>query len=137
MKNGELVEVRATFDRFSGDTIVDGRPFSNVFPLTGEYASVHPWVYGEPIDHRGEVCYNRYGIPRVLEARQFRRIYAWRGVPVFIEAGDDERRPDSLWVPYEPGCTFLPYIWELIEVPCGGGERCGRDSPQSSWSRPR
>lgn len=122
VRGGELVEVAGVINWATTDTLVGGKPFSNVFPLTAEYAGVAAWfVNNEPFDYRGEICLLKYGLPRTLRPAGLKRApAAHRGVPMFIEADDDERRPDVVYLPVTPGCWFQAYQWELVIRPCRG-----------------
>lgn len=124
VKGGELVEVAAVINWATTDTLVDGKPFSNVHPLTAEYAGVAEWfVNNEPFDYRDEICLLKYGLPRTLRPAEVKRASAHRGVPMFIEADDDVRRPDVVYLPVTPGCWFQAYQWELVIRPCRGSFR--------------
>lgn len=111
LHRGRLVEVRALYHRATGETItMDSLPFSYVYPLTGEYASVAGWyVNREPIRFRGR-RYVRYGHPRVLGVNEVWRMGEYRGVGVYVDGLDiAERAPRIIYLPVRRGCEFQPY----------------------------
>ncbi|HEX2077246.1 MAG TPA: hypothetical protein VHG08_06040 [Longimicrobium sp.] len=109
LHHGELVDVRAE-QLASGDTVVEGRPFSRVYADTGQYAATHSWyVENEPIDYDHEnVCYVKYGRPRYVAAESLVRLGRWRGVTVFRERAGPGL-PEVLMVPVGAGCMFQLY----------------------------
>lgn len=117
LETGDLAGVRADL-LASGDTVVAGRPFSHAYADTGQYARSRIWYRdNERIDYDPrDVCFTKYGLPRILERDSLRRLGAWRGVPVFSErsAGDD---PLVIYAPVGPGCEFQPYQTEAIAPP--------------------
>jgi hypothetical protein len=117
LEAGDLAGVRADL-LASGDTVVAGRPFSQVYADTGQYVRSRSWYRdNEPIDYDPrDICFTRYGLPRILERDSLVRLGAWRGVPVFAEraSGDD---PLVIYVPVSPGCEFQPYQTEAIAPP--------------------
>ena len=109
LHRGRLLEVRALY-HLVGDTItMDSLPFSHVYPLTGEYASVAGWyVNREPIRFRGRP-YTRYGYPRVVGVNELWRMGEYRGVGVYVEALELGSAPRVIYVPVNRGCEFQPY----------------------------
>jgi hypothetical protein len=101
--------VRVRYDTQTGDTTVDGRPFSEVFPPDPPgYAAAAPWmVLNEPIRLRGN-RYVKYGQPRVLGPGEVERAGEYQGTPLFREAGESGD-PVILYIPVLPGCVFQPY----------------------------
>lgn len=95
----------------SGDTLVAGRPFAQVYADTGQYALGRSWYRdNEPIDYDPRnICYAKYGLPRILEADSVVRIGVWRGVPVFADQDAQGGAPEVVYVPVAPGCSFHPY----------------------------
>lgn len=67
LHRGKLLNVRAELLP-SGDPLVGGRPFSQVYADTGQYALTHTWyVNNETIDYDPEsICLMKYGLPRVV-----------------------------------------------------------------------
>jgi hypothetical protein len=117
LHRGKLLNVRA--ERLAtGDTVVGGRPFSEVYADTGQYARTRIWyVNSETIDYDPfDICFVRYGLPRVVERDSLARIGEWRGVPVFREASSDTP-PLVVYVPVSPGCEMQPYQTELSSPP--------------------
>lgn len=94
----------------TGDTLVDGKPFRNVYPAsTPPYALNAPWLYKELITLRG-ATYTAYGPPQILTPDGLIRVGEFRGIPLFAEEGTQNSRPGMLLVPLRPGCEFQPYI---------------------------
>lgn len=110
VQNGSLREVRVRYNTQTGDTTMDGRPFSQVFPPDAPgYAAAAPWmVLNEPISFRG-YRYIKYGLPRVFGVREVERAGEYHGTPLFTEAGTGDRLPALLLVPVRPGCEFQTY----------------------------
>jgi hypothetical protein len=106
VRNGQLAEVRATVDGQTGDTLVNGRPFAELFPAP-QYLAAAAWAA------RGEwVIYDRrryisYGTPRVLPATDLVRVGEYRGVPLFARNLEGAYR--SVYLPTRPGCEFQLY----------------------------
>jgi hypothetical protein len=108
VRDGDLQLVRVDYDTRTGDTLVNGRPFAEVYPDTVGYAGAAQWyVDNEPItiNRRRHV---KYGVPRVLGVHELTRVGEYRGVPLFVAAGADIRA-DIKYVPVRPGCEFQPY----------------------------
>lgn len=107
-------DVPARYNVVTGDTLVDGRPFAEAFPLTDAYAANAPWyIANEGIDY-GPAWYGKYGIPRVVAANEARRVRDFRGVLVFTERDDPGEPYSALYVAVRPGCEFQPYSWDLL-----------------------
>lgn len=117
LHQGKLLYARAELLP-SGDTLVGGRPFSQVYADTGQYALTHMWyVNNETIDYKPDnICFVKYGLPRVVERDSLVRLGEWRGVPVFGErsSGDDHM---VIYVPVRYGCEMHPYQTEASAPP--------------------
>lgn len=104
-----LKNVTATLDQVTGDTLLDGRTFSVVYPATSPpYAQTAGWfIASEPI----VIANGRYvwenDRPVVAPPHLLYFLETHREVPVFAEAG--MREVDVIYVPTGPGCTFRPY----------------------------
>lgn len=108
VRDGDLQLVRVDYDTRTGDTLVNGRPFAEVYPDTVGYAGGAQWfVNNEPVVIDGR-HYVRYGVPRVLGVQELTRVGEYQGVLVFVEKGADARA-DVKYVPVRPGCEFQPY----------------------------
>lgn len=108
VRDGELQLVRVDYDTRTGDTLVGGRRFAEVYPDTVGYAGGAAWyVDNEVIDIDGR-RHVRYGLPRVLGVHELTRVGEYRGVPVFVETGADARTGIK-YVPVRPGCHFQIY----------------------------
>jgi hypothetical protein len=112
LAQGTLQEVNAQYNRATGDTIVNGRPFREVFPTGPSYAAGAEWyINNEPIT-LARRRYVKYGLPRVLGVNEVAAVGEYRGVRVFAEAGV-QNPPELLYVPVRVGCEFQPYQLEL------------------------
>ena len=110
--NGMLREVQATYTISSGDTTVNGRPFSEAYPATTGYAANQPfYINNEPVMVDGR-RYVKYGLPRVLGVNEVTRAGETMGVSVFAEAGATGT-PEVVYLPVRPGCEFQPYQLEV------------------------
>lgn len=107
VSNGGLTEVAATYSTTTGDTLVQGRPFSVVHPIHSGYATTHTWYRDNEAIAFGDDVYAKYGLPRVLGPTEVTRIGAVSGVGVFAEPGT--RTPQVLYLPVRTGCEFQPY----------------------------
>jgi hypothetical protein len=111
VENGALRVVSAAIDRSTGDTLVDGRAFRDVFADTAGYAADRPWfINNEPITWDRRV-YTKFGPPRIVSPSQLRRGGEHDGVMFFIEANAGAT-PEVIFVPTRPGCEFHRYQWE-------------------------
>ncbi|HEX2211215.1 MAG TPA: hypothetical protein VHG93_26260 [Longimicrobium sp.] len=111
VQRGQLVEVPVIWVPATGDTLTqDSLPFSHVYPVTGEYASVAGWyLNNEPMRLRRRI-YRRHAQPRVLGVNEVVRVDDYRGVPVFAEAADTASAAFVVYVPTRQGCEFQPYM---------------------------
>lgn len=118
LHRGKLIDVRVELQA-TGDTTVGGRPFSQMYADTGQYAATREWyVNNETIDYDPRnVCYMKYGLPRYVARESLVRLGEWRGVPVFRERSDDPNLPSVVWVPVHSGCSFHPYQFEASAPP--------------------
>jgi hypothetical protein len=108
VRDGQLANVSATVDPQTGDTLVSGRPFAEVFPTdaphylaAAEWAANGAWVV---YDRRR---YISYGTPRTLRPADLVRVGEFRGVPLFARTAEGAYR--SLYLPIRPGCEFQLY----------------------------
>lgn len=118
VQRGELTEVAAVVNPATGDTMVNNRRFSEIYPAAAPvYASSAPWYIGnDSITVAGEE-YVRFGVARVITPpSQLMRAGEFQGTPVFGQAGE-EAPQRVLYVPLRPGCEFQPYqLREEIRV---------------------
>jgi hypothetical protein len=113
--------VNAAVEPSTGDTLVAGRAFREVFADTARYAADKPWfINNEPITWDRRV-YTKYGPPRIVPPSQLRPGGEHDGVMFFIEANAGAT-PEVIFLPTRPECEFHRYQWELTT----GGVR-GRD----------
>ncbi len=101
-------EVPVQYNLLTGDTVIDGRPFSEVYPTDSGYAAAAEWfVRDEMITLPGR-RYTRFGVPRGFSAGDLVPVEAYRGVPLFAERGAEDD-PWMRFVPVRPECVFQPY----------------------------
>jgi hypothetical protein len=113
--DGEGVrELSAEYNPLTGDTVIGGRPFSEVYPTTSRYAAGAKWyIDNEPI-RIDSVTYGKYGLPRQMRPGELVRRGDYRGVMMFTEP-DDHGHPYGVWyAAVSPACAFHPYQWDLL-----------------------
>jgi hypothetical protein len=111
IEDGKIRVVAAEYDVATGDTTIDGRRFSEVYPSTSPpYAEGVEWfVRMDPV-RVGPPPYDRkfrYGLPITFQAHDLetlQRVGERDGVPLFAERGI----PSIIFVPLR-GCEFQPY----------------------------
>lgn len=108
-------EVPITYDPASGDSLHDGRPLREAFPITTEYGRSAGWyVNDEFLRFRGRI-YWKFGLPRQLKTSDVVSVgRSEQGLSVFAEPRT-LRFPvlEFVYVPDSPGCLFQPYETEL------------------------
>lgn len=108
LRDGRLALVDAEYRTREGDTVYQGVPFSRAFPLGGGYALPHEWYRrGEPIEIRGRP-YAKYGTTSHFLPEELARAGEYRGVPLFVDAGDSGL--PYVYLPVRPGCEFQAYM---------------------------
>lgn len=101
-------EVRTQYNITTGDTLIDGRPFAEVYPADSGYASSAEWFIRDEIVVLNGQKYVKYGISRELGPGDLSRAGEYRGVPVFAVRG----REDDVsfrYVLVRPECIFQFY----------------------------
>lgn len=115
VEKGEIRAVPITYDPAAGDSLYEGRPLREAFPVTAEYGRSAPWyVNNEYLRFRGRI-YWKFGLPRLLKTTDVVSIgRSEQGLAVFTEPRDS-REPvlEFVYVPDSPGCLFQPYETEL------------------------
>lgn len=118
VQGGQLTEVAAVVNPASGDTVVNNRRFSDIYPATApSYASGAPWyITNDSITIAGYE-YVRFGVTRVITPpSQLMRVGEFDGTPVFGQTDEEAPHP-VVYVPLRPGCEFQPYqLREEIRV---------------------
>lgn len=106
----QLAEVRAMVNPATGDTMVDNRTFSAVYPTsTPTYAAGADWYLENRSVQLGGEEYVRFGLARVITPpSQLVSAGEFEGTPVFAPAGDTAPH-EVIYVPLRPGCEFQPY----------------------------
>lgn len=115
MVDGEGMRfVPVRYNVMTGDSLVDERPFSEVYPTTAAYAEGAEWYINNGHIEIDSIIYTRYGLPRVLRPGELVRRQDYRGVMMFTEA-EDPGGPYGVWyAAVRPGCEFHPYQWDLV-----------------------
>lgn len=101
-------EVPVQYNIVTGDTTIDGRPFSEVYPTDAGYAAAAEWFVRDEMVTLPGRRYVRFGVPRGFGAGDLVPVEEYRGVPVFAERGD-EADPSMRFIPVRPECVFQPY----------------------------
>ena len=121
LRNGALAEVPVDYDSQTGDTLVNGRPFSQAYPVVSPpYAAASAWFVRNELLVMGGRRYPKYGLPREIQIDLLERVGEFQGIPVFVEAGVTGR-PDVYYVPVRTGCVFQPYQIDYITGGVRGG----------------
>lgn len=109
LRDGEIVDVAASLDAASGDTVVDGRPFGEVHAAgSPRYAAGSEWyINHEMLPFHGRRL-AKYGLVFTIPRDLLRRVGEFRGMPLFAEAGTSGV-PDVVYVFVRPGCVFQSY----------------------------
>lgn len=108
LRDGQLAEVVVEYRLATSDSVYQGVPVEQAFPLSDGYAQPHEWFRrSEPVEVRGR-RYDRIGPSRYLPPRDLVRAGEYRGVPVFM-ARDEPGEPDHVYLPIRPGCEFQAY----------------------------
>lgn len=106
VSDGEgMREVQTRYDVLTGDTLIDGRPFSEGYPADSGYAAAADWfVRNEVLGRR----YVKYGLPRALGPGDVTPVGEYRGVPVYAQRGAEQAGAVRLLL-VRPECIFQPY----------------------------
>ncbi|MBV9110354.1 MAG: hypothetical protein JO306_13160 [Gemmatimonadetes bacterium] len=122
IQDGKIRVVAAQYDMATGDTTIDGRRFSDVYPAPSPpYAEGVEWFARMDPVRVGPPPYDwkfRYGLPITFRARDLetlQRVGERDGVPLFAEHGI----PAIIFVPLR-GCEFQPYQAEYDVGPVRG-----------------
>lgn len=113
-------DVSARYSLTTGDTLVDGRPFSEAYPTTAPYAAGAEWYVNNEPFKRGRYGYVKYALPRVVRPHEIVRAGEYAGVMTFKEPAEPEDPPLVLFVPVRPGCEFQMYQRDLVAPEFGG-----------------
>lgn len=102
-------EVPVQYSLVTGDTMIDGRPFAEVYPTDSSYAAAADWfIRDEMVTLPQGWRYVRFGNPVAFGVGDLTRVEVYRGVPVFAERGTEDN-PFMRFVPLRPECVFQPY----------------------------
>lgn len=105
---GELREVDAMMNPTTGDTLVNQRRFSDVYPATTGYAAGQDFYLRNEAITLNRTRYVRFGLTRIVPATALSRAGEFQGVPVFRDR-NATGTPEVLYVPVRTGCEFQTY----------------------------
>ena len=122
--DGKLRDFTGWIDPATGDTMVSGRRFRDMFPA--EYAGTQGWFAKQAqLPFRHLQYYQPYGLPRSLSPEDLRSpglelAYRIDGIEMFATLPRHEQREraqktreiyqqEFLYVPVHAGCVFQPY----------------------------
>jgi hypothetical protein len=111
IRDGELREEMQP----RGDSVYNTHTYTGPGPGPGYVHSEAFFVNNEPIRF-GRRMFVKYGLPRVMEVGELRRLGRYQGVSVFTEVQEPEDDPLVLYLPVRPGCEFQPYQTEAITL---------------------
>ena len=115
MEEGMPRHVQMLYNPMTGDSVIDGRPFAEVHPVTPAFAADKDWYVQNELVVLDGRRFVKYGRTRILgPGRVVPLGTAYRGVPVYTEAGDHAFPAAVLYVPVRPGCEFQSYQWDLV-----------------------
>ncbi len=107
-------DVPARYSLTTGDTLVDGRQFSEAYPTTAQYAAGADWYVNNEPFKRGRYGYVKYALPRVVRPHEIVRAGEVHGVIAFARPAEPEDPPLVLYVAVRPGCEFQLYQRDLV-----------------------
>ena len=108
VQGGRIFTVEAQYRSATSDSVVNGRPLHEVYPVTAEHAATARWYHAnEPVVFAGH-RYIKYGLPRVLSPGDVVLAGNVQGVSAFAEPSAG-RPPDVIYLPVDAGCMFQPY----------------------------
>lgn len=110
LEHGLLRDVIVEIVPDNGDTLVDGRRFSDVFPTNSPpYATGALWfIRNGPLRFKRRLYHGGNHPPQVIASNLLQNVGSYEGVPLFAEAGDSI--PEIIYIPLRPGCVFQSYI---------------------------
>jgi len=113
LEDGEIATVEGLVHPETGDTLVGGRPWREVFDEDSPpYAAGADWYVRDemmPIPGRGAPL-EKYGLPRILAPGEVERYGTYRSFPLFVETGSKDEIADVVYVFVRPGCEFQTYL---------------------------
>ena len=112
LRDGEIASAPATYRPSMGDTVVDGRPWREVYTADAPgYAAGTSWYANDqplPIPRRPDLM--KYGPMVQLGAADLRPYGTHEGVALFVEREARDGPPDVVLAFVRPGCEFQPYL---------------------------
>lgn len=110
LRNGQVGTVTATYRPQTGDTLVGGRPWRELYPADSPpYAAGVDWFFNDEMMMMTEGRRAKYGTARIIEPQELKRYGEYGGVPLFVEADFPGGVADVVYVFVRPGCEFQPY----------------------------
>jgi hypothetical protein len=101
-------EVQTQYNVLTGDTLIDGRPLSAMYPTDSGYAAAADWFVQNEVLILDGRRYVKYGLPRALGPGDVTRMGEYRGVPVYAQRGAEQDGAVRLLL-VRPECIFQPY----------------------------
>jgi hypothetical protein len=111
VRDGVLVDVPVTVDPVTGDSLYEGRRFSDAFPADSTFAASAAWYHAYETITIFRRRYIPYGLPRALPPGVLVARGKYRGVTLFAEPGASGA-PEVLYLPVRPTCVLQPYETE-------------------------
>lgn len=120
VRGHRVVQIAASVDAATGDTLIDGRPIPEVISATQPpYIAQAEWYRkGEPVLFRGREWITD-GYPAIrLQASDAEYIGEYRGAPIFQEV--EQHRTGKIYLLLSPACLFQPFDSHDGERPTRG-----------------
>jgi hypothetical protein len=109
VQGGRIFEVEVQYRSATSDSLVNGRPFHEVYPITSEHAASARWyANNEPILFAGH-RYVKYGLPRVLGQADVVLVGNVQGVSAFAQPLAPGTIADVIYLAVDVGCMFQAY----------------------------
>ncbi len=101
-----------SYDPATGDSLYEGRRFSETFPIDSTFAASARWFHEYQPVELGRGRYVIYGLPRALRPGDVVARGEYRGVRVFTEPSASAPF-EVVYLPVRPTCEFQPYQGEM------------------------
>ena len=115
LEDGRIAMVEGVVHPETGDTLIGGRPWREVH-REGEppYAAGVEWYIRNDMIHvpGRDLPLTKYGLTRILGPKEVVPYGKYRGVPLFVEEGQQDGVADIVYVFVRPGCEFQTYLQE-------------------------
>jgi hypothetical protein len=116
-----LKEILGFYDQNTGTTYVDRDgnlvELKEAFPLENGYSATRTWYVNNDKIKCLDRTYVKYGLPRILETSEVKKVGMYDKVGLYAETGSPES-PEVIYIPVQPGCEFQPYqaVEEEIKI---------------------